>query len=190
MPDKSDESLARLLSRQSVGPKYLKAPGPGPAELRRAFAAALRAPDHDKLVPFRFVVIQGEALGRLADLFIDYGVRRGKRAEELEEERVRAVQAPLVIAVVARIQRDHEVPEHEQWIAIGGAIANLLNALHFMGYGAKTLSGARAADPEIGRAFCSAGEQLVGWISVGTAQAEPKPRGPDPVDEVFQAFGG
>lgn len=181
-------ALTRLISRHSVGPKHLVHPGPTEAELRVAFAAALRAPDHGKLMPFRFVVIEGAALERLADLFVDYGIRRGKSAEELDQERTRATQAPVVITVIARIQPEHEVPQHEQWIAVGGAIANLLNAMHFQGYGAKMLSGVRASDPEIVRAFCQGGEKLVGWISAGTPRSTPKPRGPDPIDAVFSAF--
>jgi nitroreductase len=181
-------ALAQVLSRHSVGPKHLAAPGPTVAELRTAFAAALRAPDHGKLIPFRFVVIEGAALQRLADLFVDYGVRRGKSAEELDRERMRATQAPLVIAVVARLQPEHEVPQHEQWIAVGGAIANFMNALHFLGYGAKMLSGVRASDPDITKAFCNSGERLVGWISVGTPKSTPTPRGLDPVDSVSGAF--
>lgn len=181
-------ALSRLLSRHSVGPKHLAHPGPTEAELRVAFAAALRAPDHGNLMPFRFVVIEGAALERLADLFFDYGMRRGKSVEELDQERTRATQAPVVIAVVSRLQPGHEVPPHEQWIAVGGAIANVLNALHFLGYGAKMLSGLRASDPQIARAFCEGDEKLVGWISVGTPRSTPKPRGPDSVDAVFSAF--
>lgn len=184
----SKDALARLLARHSVGPKHLGAPGPAPEELRTAFAAALRAPDHGKLVPFRFVVIEGAALERLADLFVDYGRRRGKSAEDVELERRRATQAPTVIAVVARLVPNHEVPAHEQWIAVGGAIANVMNALHFMGYGAKMLSGTRAADPAIGAAFCLSGEGLVGWISAGTPRSPSKPRAVDPVDAIFSRF--
>lgn len=189
MNDRLDSpALARLLTRYSVGPKHLAPPGPGPDELRAAFAAALRAPDHGKLMPFRFVVVDGEGLGRLADLFVDYGRRHGKGEEELERERTRATQAPTVIAVLARLVLQHEVPLHEQWIAVGGAIANVVNALHFMGYGAKMLSGIRASDPELGRAFCSPGERLVGWISVGTPRSPAKPRATDRVDEVYRRF--
>jgi nitroreductase len=103
-------------------------------------------------------------------------------------ERKRAMQAPVVIAVVARIHPEHEVPVHEQWIAVGGAITNMLNALHLMGYGAKMLSGLRAADPEIARAFCKGGERLVGWISTGMATVAPKARNPEKIDSVLQAF--
>jgi nitroreductase len=103
-------------------------------------------------------------------------------------ERTRAVQAPVVIAVVARLNPMHEVPVHEQWMAAGGAVANVLNALHFTGFGAKMLSGRRAADPQIGAAFCRDGEQLVGWISVGTPKVAPKAREAESIDSIVSRF--
>lgn len=182
------DCLDGLLSRYSVGPKYLGAPAPTAGQLRDAVAASLRAPDHGKLVPFRFVVVRDAGLEKLAKLFVDYGARHGKSEEDLAMERTRAMQAPVVIAVVARIHTAHEVPAHEQWIAVGGAIANMLNALHLMGYGAKMLSGLRAADAEITRAFCKDGETLVGWISTGTATTTPKPRRPERVADILSDF--
>jgi nitroreductase len=181
-------SLAFLTSRHSVGPKHLGLPAPSDEQLHLAFAAALRAPDHGKLIPFRFVVVRDDGLERLAELFVDYGRRCGKSDEELALERTRAVQAPVVIAVVARLNPMHEVPMHEQWMAVGGAVTNVLNALHFMGFGAKMLSGRRAADPQIGAAFCRDGEQLVGWISCGTPGSPPRARGDDEPDRICSAF--
>jgi hypothetical protein len=88
------------------------------------------------------------------------------------------MQAPVVVAVVARIDADDDiVPPHEQWMAVGGAIANAVNALHFMGYGAKMVAGARARDPAIVAAHCREGEVLVGWITTGTMDGPPKARG-------------
>jgi nitroreductase len=181
-------ALRLLASRHSVGPKHLGPPAPSDGQLHRAFAAALRAPDHGKLIPFRFVVVRDDGIERLAALFVDYGRRCGKGDEELALERTRAVQAPVVIAVVARLNPMHEVPVHEQWMAVGGAVTNVLNALHFMGFGAKMLSGRRATDPQIGAAFCGAGEQLVGWISVGTPKAAPRARGIDDTIRVSSRF--
>lgn len=183
-----DMALTLLASRHSVGPRHLGFPGPTDEQLHHAFAASLRAPDHGKLIPFRFVVARGDSLERLAELFVDYGRRCGKSDDELALERRRAVQAPVVIAVVARIDTMHEVPAHEQWIAVGGALTNVLNALHFMGFGAKMLSGRRAHDPRIGAAFCSHGEQLVGWISVGTSRVALRARDADQVDRIASNF--
>lgn len=172
------DALRLLLTRFSVSPKHLGEPGPSDDELSVVALAALRGPDHDKLVPFRFVVIRGDGLERLAELFADYGRRRGKTGELLAAERGRAVQAPVVMAVIARIDAANaDVPAHEQWVAVGGAIGNALTALHLLGYAGKMLSGLRAADPVIGKAFCREGETLLGWISIGTPRGPAKPRG-------------
>jgi nitroreductase len=171
-------SLRLLLTRYSVSAKHLAEPGPSEDELWCMAMAALRAPDHNKLLPFRLSVARGAGLQRLADLFEDYGRRRGKTGTELERERERAMQAPVVIAVIARIRDDDpDVPAFEQWACVGGAISNALTALHFMGYAGKMVSGARIADPAIIAAHCREGERLVGWIATGTPKSPAKPRG-------------
>lgn len=186
--DVQSRALELLLTRHSVGPKYLSAPGPTDDELRMVFAAALRAPDHGKLIPFRFVVIRDGGLARLADLFVDYGKRCGKNDDDLAQERSKAMQAPVVLAAVARIRGTDSIPAHEQWLAVGGAVANVVNALHFMGFGAKMLSGLRVADPAIARAFCRDDEVLAGWISAGTPKTRPQARGTDAIEAIVSIF--
>ena len=68
------------------------------------------------------------------------------------------------------------VPAHEQWLCIGAALMNFLNALHLMGFGAKALSGASVFDPDIRSAFCTEGETLATWVLAGrpTRAAHPK----------------
>jgi nitroreductase len=172
------EALRLLLTRYSVSAKHLREPGPTDDELWQVAMAALRAPDHEKRMPWRFAVARGEGLLRLADLFVDYGRRHGKSGEDLEREREKAMQAPVVIAIVARIDPlDEVVPPTEQWMAVGGAIANAVNALHFMGYGAKMVAGARARDPAVVAAHCREGEELVGWIATGSLDGPAKARG-------------
>lgn len=178
-PEARAAALAFLLHRHSTGPKHLREPGPTDAEIVRLAQAALRAPDHGKKIPFRFAVIRGAAKAKLADLFEAYGRRRGKPDDDVAAERDRAEHPPVVIAVIARIAPDDEIPEHEQWMAVGGAVANAMNALQLMGYAGKVVSGARAADPEIAGAFCGPGETLVGWIAAGTAATPPKAREAD-----------
>ncbi|HRE14316.1 MAG TPA: nitroreductase family protein [Usitatibacteraceae bacterium] len=181
LPSASDEgrtALEMLLTRYSVSAKHLREPGPSEDDLWAMAMAALRAPDHEKRIPFRFVVARGEGLERLAALFVDYGRRHGKADAELAREREKAMQAPVVIAVIARIDPlDEVVPATEQWLAVGGAIANAVAALHYLGYGAKMVAGARARDPAIHGAYCGEGEELVGWISAGTPDGPPKGRG-------------
>lgn len=162
-------ALDALLSRHSLGIKHLTDPGPSDAELRTLVVAALRGPDHGELVPWRLVVVRGAARERLAELFMRHAQLKGKDAEGVAIERERALKAPLIVAVIARIDLGHpQVPAHEQWMCVGGAVTNFLNAVHALGYAAKMLSGDKARAPHITQAFCEAGETLVGWISVGT----------------------
>jgi len=183
------EAMRLLLTRYSVSAKHLREPGPPDEAIWAMGMAALRAPDHEKRIPFRFVVARGEALERLADLFVDYGRRHGKAGADLEREREKAMQAPVVVAVIARIDpQDDVVPAHEQWATVGGAITNAVNALHFMGYGAKMVAGNRAADPAIVAAYCAAGETLVGWIAAGTMDGPAKPRGEVDPGGILKSF--
>jgi nitroreductase len=164
------ECLSLLLNRYSMGIKHLVDPGPDDQQLHQIAQAALRAPDHGELVPFRLSVIRGTARDRLADLFEAYARAKGKSDESCAIERERAMRAPLSIAIIGRIDLHHPVvPAHEQWACIGGAIANILNAAHLMGFAGKMLSGERVRDQAIVSAFCLPGETLVGWVSIGTS---------------------
>lgn len=179
IPD-AESVLAHLLSRHSVGPKHLVAPGPGLDELSLAARAALRAPDHQRLAPFRLIVIPDERREELARLFEGFARRSGKSGDEALEEAQRARNGPVLVALAARIVSDHPlVPVHEQWISVGAALANFMNALHCMGYAAKMLSGRKAADPQIRASLCPAGETLVGWIVIGTPRIRPHARDDD-----------
>ncbi len=183
------EAVKQLLVRHSVGAKYLVAPAPTEEQVWLAAAAAVRAPDHRKLSPFRFVVIPDDARPVLAELFADYARRQGKAEEEIVIERDRAMRGPLLVAFVARIDSAHpRVPPHEQWLAAGGALSNFLTAFHFMGFAGKMLSGRKAADPAIQSAFCEPGETLVGWIAVGTAAKKPHPLENDNPDAVLRRW--
>ena len=181
--------LDQLLTRYSVGPKYLVSPAPTVDQILIAASAALRAPDRHNLQPFRFILIPDERRQKLADLFADCAHRNGKSADEIAIERERALLGPALLAFVTHIEPEEQrVVAREQWIAAGGALANFLTALHMMGFGAKVLSGNKAADPVISRAFCEEGETLVGWIAAGTATKAPHPRESDNPSSILRSW--
>jgi nitroreductase len=169
-----DLALQALLGRYSVGPKHLLEPGPDAAQLRLMVEAALRGPDHGELLPWRFKIVRGEARAQMAELFAAAARRAGKDEAGAAIDAERALRPPVTVAVVARIDLGHpQVPAHEQWACVGGAIANFLNAAHLLGFGGKMLSGAKVRDPGIAAAFCEPGETLVGWIALGTPAKRP-----------------
>lgn len=179
--------LQALLDRHSTGPKHLIEPGPSNAELLTLADAALRAPDHASLVPFRFRAVRGDARVRMAALFEQAALAAGKDAAGAALDHERALRAPVTVAVIARIDLGHpQVPAHEQWACVGGAIAHFLLAAQALGYGAKMLSGAKARSPLLTEAFCGPGEALVGWIGIGTPSVERRAKhGKPPAGEVL-----
>jgi len=168
------DSLQTLLGRYSVGPKHLVEPGPSDEQLALMTQAALRAPDHAELVPYRFKLVRGEARAAMAVLFADAARRAGKGEEGAALDTERALRPPMTIAVVARIDLGHPlVPAHEQWAAVGAALSNFLMAAHLLGFAGKMLSGAKVRDAQIAAAFCAPGETLLGWIALGTPAKRP-----------------
>ena len=163
-------SLDALLGRYSLGVKHLCEPGPSDTQLTQIAGLALRAPDHGELTPFRLSVIRGTSREKLADLFEAYARSKDRNVESCTIERERALRAPVSIAIIARIDLHHPmVPAHEQWACIGGAVTNILNAAHLLGFAGKMLSGEKVRDASISVAFCKQGETLVGWVTLGTA---------------------
>ncbi len=173
----ANDLLGLLTLRYSVGPKVLAPPGPSAAQWSQAADLALRAPDHGGLRPFRFVVVGDEQRPALAELFAAGARQRGQAAEDVERARGRAFNGPGLSALVARVRDDvPDVPPHEQWLCVGAALMNFLNALHLMGFGAKALSGASVSDPAVHAAFCGPEERLASWVIAGrpTRAAHPK----------------
>lgn len=183
-------ALEMLLGRHSLGARHLREPGPGDDELRLMARAALRAPDHARLAPYRFVVVAGAAREALAAQFAAAAIEAGKDAAGAALDAGRAREAPVTVAVLARIDLGHpQVPAHEQWAAVGGAIANFLNAAHALGYAGKMLSGAKARSRRLAEAFCGPGETLVGWIALGTpVRPVAEKSGKAEVDAVLQPW--
>ena len=164
--------LAPWLTRRSWGPKRLKPPGPDAYELEWLLRAAFTGPDHARLRPCRLSPIGDAKRQQLAAAFQAY--RRDAdgslEPEDAEIERQRALRGPCLLAVTARIEDHHPVvPAHEQWIAVGAVIGNLLAAANALGYVGKMLSGNRVRAAAIRSVLCAPGECLVGFIYLGSA---------------------
>jgi nitroreductase len=163
-------ALETLMSRRS--PAKLVDPAPTPEQLDKAFAAAVRAPDHGKLRPWRFVTISGDARLRFGDVMAACMKRQQPDAtpDRLAFERDKALRAPLIVAMVAKVQPEHpKIPEIEQIISAGAASQNLWLALHAQGFGCMWKTGAPAYDNEVKAALgLVPHDRIVGFLYVGT----------------------
>jgi nitroreductase len=168
-----------LLSRRSVSANSLGEPGPNEAELTQILTAASRVPDHKKLVPWRFVLFQGEARAAFGEALAEICA-----AEEsdpgrfrLENEAKRFLRAPLVVAVISRVADNKAAPEWEQILSAGAACQNLIVAASALGYGAQWISEWCAYSPGVRRALKLAdNERVAGFVYIGTAQEKPEER--------------
>ncbi len=182
MPD--TPFLPALEQRRSVPSLQLGEPGPDEATLLKMLAAAVRVPDHGKLVPFRFLRIRGDARHALGEFVARRSQQRDPQAAAavVEKDRKRFSHAPLVIAVVARLQANPKVPEQEQLLTAGCVCFALLQAAQGCGFGAQWLTAWMAEDPEVMRHLGLAGnERIVGFVHIGTPKLQvPDRERPDP----------
>lgn len=143
---------------------------PNKEQLAIVLQAAVRAPDHGRLRPWRFMLIEGNQRRKFGDLLADAATRRtpGLSAGELQRERDKAMRAPLIIIVACRIVPGTKIPVIEQILAAGAAAQNMLLALHSMGFASAWKTGDAAYDPEVKRALgFAADDHLVGFVFTG-----------------------
>lgn len=144
---------------------------------------AVRVPDHGRLTPWRFLRIAGDARRALGMQLLEIYQREHPDATEavFDKERSRFAHAPVVIAVISRIVRDHKIPEIEQRLSAGAACMQLLQAAHAHGFGAQWLTGWAAYHPGIRAVLGLAGyEDITGFIHIGTPAGEtPERERPD-----------
>lgn len=183
--------LDRLLDRVSVS--ALQEPAPDGAVLDRILETALRAPDHGRLAPWRFVLIRGDARAALAEVVAQALLRRDPEATPpmVEKQRGKFLRAPLVVALGAHLRPDHKVPESEQLMSVAAATMNLLNAVHIAGFAAIWVTGANAYDPMVQEALgFTSPDTLAGFLFVGTARTPAMPaRRPALSDHVAEWTG-
>ncbi|GJD34240.1 nitroreductase family protein [Methylobacterium aerolatum] len=172
-------TLDLLRTRRSVPPPLLDGPGPSREELETILAAASRVPDHGKLAPWRFLVIQGEARARVGEIIAATFRADNPEAsgERLEQERRRLAHAPVVVALVSRAGPHVKIPEWEQVLSAGAAAMNLVIAANAMGYATSWLTEWHSYDRRVLDALGLAPqERMAGHIHIGRAREVPSDR--------------
>ena len=169
-----------------VSPIDIGDPAPDEETARKILAAALRAPDHGRLHPWRFISIRGEGRQRLGDVFAAALQRRDPNVtpELLERERRKPLRGPLLIVVVARIAEPSKIPAVEQILSAGAAAQNIMLASHALGFGAMWKTGEAAYNAGVKDALgLEAWEIIAGLLYIGTPKTLPKQPAPlEPAD--------
>ena len=167
------EALDALLNRVSA-PRLLD-PAPTAQQREVLFAAALRAPDHGQLRPYRFLTVEGQARQQLGDILAEAVQAQGGEVTQaaLDKARAMPLRAPLVVVVVARLQEHFKVPKSEQLITAGCAAHAIELAAYAQGIGAVWRTGELSYAPQVAKGLgLAANEEVVAFLYLGTAQNE------------------
>ena len=169
---------ALIHTRQTILPRRLGAPGPDAAQTAAILAAAAHAPDHHRLLPWRFVIVPAAARERLAEAFAAALTGRDASAtpEQIAQAREKAYRAPLLLLAVVRLRdQDAEIGPHERIVSAGCAIQNLLLMAHAHGFGSALTSGKALQSAPLRALFgLHADEQALCFVNIGSV-LKPKP---------------
>lgn len=164
------QTIEALQTRVSV--PRLKAPGPDAGQLERLLQAAVRAPDHGLMRPWRFLVLSGRERQRLGEILAHALLEKRPQATPAELDKIRAkpMRAPTVIVAVAEVEPEHaKIPVIDQIMSTAAAVQNMMVAAHEMGLGAMWRTGSWALDPFVkeGLGFAEK-DEIVAFLYLGT----------------------
>jgi nitroreductase len=184
------ETIDTLLRRYSG--RTLREPAPDEAALQLMLESAVRAPDHGRLRPWAFIVIEGEGRSRFGELLADCArrIRPAASAEALERERQKAFRSPMIIVVAARIQPQAKIPAIEQVLSAGAAAQSILLAAFALGFNAVWKTGDAAYDEATKVALgLEAKDTIVGFLYVGSEESELPPPARPAVQDFVRRWG-
>lgn len=168
------EVLRFLATRRSASAVTLAEPAPSADELDILLRLAARVPDHGKLAPWRFIVLEGPAKAAFAARLEALALSRDDHTAAAKLGKLKI--PPLCIAVIAS-PREAPIPAWEQQLSAGAACATLLYAAQAMGYGANWITDWYAYDAQANAILGLAGEEKVaGFVLIGTPREPPLER--------------
>lgn len=178
MPTPNPAALDFLLTRRSRPAKTLSGPVPDRAALMQLLTAASRTPDHGKLEPWRFIVIDHAAMAPLAALAQARGEALGYEPDQIRKGRIQFDQGQLAVAVIEVQKPSDKIPALEQTYSAGAVCLALLNAALAAGWGANWLSGWVSHDRDfMEQGFgLAAHERIAGLIHIATETSTPPDR--------------
>jgi nitroreductase len=167
------DALEVIQARRSIG--RLKEPAPSESELTQILEAAVAAPDHGELKPWRFIILRGDAKDAFGEVLADAYLARVQAIGasptdgQLKKERTKLGRAPIVVVVCAINQHSEEIPWVEQLLAAGAAAENMLLAATALGYASMWRTGPAAYDHRVLHALgLDDRDAVVGFVYLGT----------------------
>ena len=185
------DTIDFLTTRRSTVARMMDGPGPNDADLRKIMEVGMRVPDHGRLTPWRFIVIRGDARDTIGNVIAGAFKKNNPDAieEQIEIEQERLTRAPVVIAIVSRVQKQHKIPEWEQVLSSGAACQTMLIAAQSMGYAAQWLTEWYAYDADVKQAIgAEPDDEIAGFLYLGNGTGELSDRARPHYDDIVSEW--
>lgn len=173
------EMLHRLATRRSVPMRAFADTAIRASDLDTLLTLAARTPDHGGLVPWRFIVLEGDARRRAGEkLDALYAAQRPELdAAKRDMWTLYLLRAPVTVILVSRKDPTSKVPEWDQVLGAGAAGMSLVVAATALGYATQWLLKWPGRDPDAS-ALLGVGptERVAGFLHVGRPTERPADR--------------
>ncbi len=167
-----------LMNRRSVKARDMAGPGPDRDAMEKILQAALRVPDHGKLFPWRYLVLEGASREKLGDLIAKALVDENESSEKVAEKmKGYATQGPVLVVAISSVREESTIPVWEQELSAGAACQNMITAATALGYASCWLTGWASYSPTVKDGLgLKANENIAGFIFFGNQADEPSER--------------
>ena len=186
-----NEVIKLLHERVSIG--RLTEPAPSLDELHAIFQSALTAPDHKRLKPWKYLIVQGDSRLKFGDRMVEAARASGQSLsdEEAEKLRIKPLRAPIIIVAIVDPVEHEKVPELEQSASLAAGVENMLIATQSLGYGAYWRTGGMAFNREFHKLMgLTDNQQIMGFIYLGTPDCKTVSKPRPTVEEFFSEWKG
>lgn len=158
-----------LMRRRSVKARDMAGPGPDREAMKKILQAGMRVPDHGKLAPWRFIVLEGAAREKLGDAICAALIAEQETSEKTAERmKDYATQGPVLVVAVYSPRFHPAIPEWEQQLSTGAACQNMLVAATALGVAAQWLTGWGSYSPSVRAALkMDDKERIAGFLFFG-----------------------
>ncbi|MCW8108655.1 NAD(P)H nitroreductase [Alteromonas ponticola] len=178
------DALTLLLNRTSQ--PRLGAPAPQGEALENIKHAALRAPDHAGLTPWKFIVCEGGGLNKLGAIFEQSAIASDKSLKEIERAPQLPLRAPMVIIAIAKVKEHEKVPRVEQVASTACAVVAMQMAAVAQGFQGIWRTGSYAQCDKVKQGLdLNEEDEIVGFLYLGTAVVEAPVRQPKDAAQFF-----
>lgn len=190
---RSAEMLARLERRRSVPMRAFDSAPIPTDDLDQMLRLAARTPDHGRLVPWRFIVVEGDARQKAGERWDTLYLKHNPDlpASKRDMWTLYMLRAPVTVVLVSRTDPTSKIPEWDQMLSAGAAGMSLLVAANSLGYAGQWLLKWPGRNADAASILgVSAFERVAGFIHLGRQTEIPADRIRPDMDTVVSRWRG